>query len=76
MATLDLIEKALRDELEIEEATHFLSALQRNVDSTLSEAVHAVVHFLTDSDLRSRDEAYDRALRTELESYAQTLRAR
>lgn len=72
--TLELIGRALRDELEIEEASFFLSSLQRNVDSTLSDAVHAVVHFVIDTDLRARDKAYDAALRVELESYAEALR--
>jgi len=73
--TLDIVGRALRDEIEIEEASVFLSSLPRDIDLALSEAAHAVVHFVTDADLRARDKAYDAALRVELESHVETLRA-
>ena len=73
--TLELVGRALRDGISTEEASAFLSNLPRDVDSVLSEVAHAVLHFVTDADLRARDKAYDAALRAELEGCVETLSA-
>lgn len=72
--SLSLIERALNGTLEVDEACFFLSSLERSVDTVVSEAVHAIVHFVTDVDIRKSDKEYDFFLRTELEKYAEQLK--
>ena len=70
---LELIEKALRDELDLGEASQFLSDLDKDTDHTVSEAAHVVVHFVTDSDLRASDQSYDAICRADLRRYLEKL---
>lgn len=69
-----LIERALNGALSVDEASRFLSGLTKDTDSIVSEAAHAVVHFVTDADIRRRDKEYDLLLRTELEKYSERMR--
>ena len=71
---LELIEKALRDELDLGEASQFLSGLDKDADHTVSEAAHVVVHFVTDSDLRASDKSYEANCRADLRRYIEKLR--
>lgn len=58
-----LIQRALNDDLPIEEAGEFLSRLNDYTDVKVRDAAHAVVHFLTDHDIRQTDREYDRLQR-------------
>ena len=72
---LELIERALRDELDLAEASRFLSGLDKDTDHTVSEAAHVVVHFVTDSDLRARDKSYDAVCRADLRGCIEKLQS-
>lgn len=66
---VELIKMALSEILSLDDATGFLSSLDKRIDGTLLDAAHAVVHFVTDADIRKRDAMYDAVLRAELETY-------
>ena len=71
---LELIERALRDEVDLREASQFLSDLDKDTDHTVSEAAHMVIHFVTDSDLRASDKSYDAVCRADLKACIEKLR--
>ncbi|MDX1251052.1 MAG: hypothetical protein IDH49_02120 [Gammaproteobacteria bacterium] len=71
-----LIERALCATLTADEAGRFLSGLRSDADHIISEAAHAVVHFVTDADIRKRDKEYDILLRAELEKYAERMKSK
>ncbi len=72
--TISLIEKALNGVLTVAEASCFLSSLKKDTNRIVCDAAHAVVHFLSDADIRLNDKEYDLILRTELEKYSKQLR--
>ena len=72
---LELIERALRDELDPGEASQFLSDLDKDTDHAVSEAAHVVVHFVTDSDLRASDKSYDAVCRAGLRGCIEKLQS-
>ena len=71
---MDQIVRALREELSVEEATEFLTRLDKSEDPVIAEAAHAAVHFVTDADLRSDDQAHDALLRATLLQYVEQLK--
>ena len=66
--TEEMIQRALNGDLSIEEASRFLSMLDDNTEQKLRDTAHAVVHFLTDQDIRKIDREYDRLQREYLNS--------
>jgi hypothetical protein len=64
---IQLAEKALAGEQDIGPATQLISRLKREEAVELREAAHLLMHFISDSDLRSRDKEYDRLQREQLE---------
>jgi hypothetical protein len=71
--TINIIKRALRDDLSVDEAGRFLSGLRKDADLDVLRAAHAVVHFVTDSDLRLKDNEYDVMLKEQLEEWVRRL---
>jgi len=57
----------------LEEACNFLSALDSSESKSVGDAAHELVHFITDADLRSKDQEYDFLMRRSLEKMMKDL---
>jgi hypothetical protein len=68
-----LIVRALNDTLSIDEACVFLSSLNEQTDTEIKNIAHAVVHFLTDKDIRKYDQNYDQSQRVFLSNKLHSL---
>lgn len=55
----DAIRRALSEHLTLEEACSLLLEPEIKADDQSSRIVHEIIHFVTDSDLRLADPAYD-----------------
>jgi hypothetical protein len=71
---LEMLERALANSLGLPEATDFIASLDSEQDNTVALAAHALIHFVTDSDLRRRDSEYDQLMRAKLREYARVFR--
>ncbi|MBF0152114.1 MAG: hypothetical protein HQL84_19030 [Magnetococcales bacterium] len=58
-----IIRRAIDNDLSIEEACYFLSTLDNEICKDVCIAIHAVIHFITDTDIRQADHEYDKLLR-------------
>jgi len=67
-----LLARALKDELPIEEAIRFQAELGRRTQKELS-LVHAIIHFISDLDIRRTDAEYDRLQREDLKAQLRSL---
>lgn len=70
----ELLQRALDDDLSIEEACGFLSMLDDKAEQKIHDAAHAVVHFVTDQDIRQADREYDRLQRQLLSANLESLK--
>jgi hypothetical protein len=66
---LNLLKKAISDELEREEIDKFVTDMTESKNKKINEAVHAIMHFVTDADIRSYDKEYDELCRDKLREY-------
>lgn len=70
---IELIHRTLCGDVSLDEASHFLSSLSKDTNSLVVYAAHAIVHFVTDQDLRNTDHRYDILLRDELNNFIKEL---
>jgi len=63
------LQKALSDELDRSELDQFVSTMNADEDRLANDTLHALIHFVVDSDIRSADAEYDKVCRDKLRSY-------
>jgi hypothetical protein len=74
LSVVELICKALADEVSINEATKRLSQCTKSTALLEKNALHLLVHFVTDADIRLKDVGYDASQRDQLCAMVDKLR--
>jgi hypothetical protein len=69
----ELLIRALRDDVTLDEVVQFQANLPKQSNPELLYLIHAIIHFISDEDIRRSDSEYDKKQRASLQAQFQAL---